>query len=208
MRQFQLPKTPSEPPTERQIAYAKLCGVDVSPDMNRQDVSQAINAAFAADPKLHFKIAARRKRAPTEQAEQAKIAEKEWADLMARLPASLKREYKKWEKAEENQDRLLVAYRTSRATIVDVLEVHFVDIDPDTNEITIHFGEPRVETIHAGYFGAQKIFQDELLWDQDLNLCSTDILESRKVELDASDIKKYVSMVERAIKRLQDRGTK
>lgn len=72
------------PPTKNQIEYAKLCGVTIRTDMDRESVTQAIDAAFAADPKLRFKVSARRKK-----------IEKQTAESVDSLPIAQKREFKK-----------------------------------------------------------------------------------------------------------------
>lgn len=177
-------------PTQNQVEYAKLCGIAVRPDMDRETVAQAIDAAFTADPKLKFKISARRKR-----------SEKQAAEQWEQLPASLKREFKKWDSASDENERFVVAYASGRSVTVDILECDGVRLEEQS--IVIDFLVPRIESVVVGNDGRKEIRENELCWDQQLSLRSTDIKESRRIEIFEDQVKKYQSTIKRTIERLQ-----
>ncbi|GIX00980.1 MAG: hypothetical protein KatS3mg111_4312 [Pirellulaceae bacterium] len=181
---------PFVPPTEKQVEYAKLCGVTVQPDMDREAVSRAIDAAFVADPKLKFKVSARRKR-----------SEKQAAEQWEQLPAPLKREFKKWQSAADEHDHFVIAYSSGRNVTVDILECDGVRLEQQT--IIIDFLGPRIENVVVGYDGRKEIRENELCWDQKLSLRSADIKESRKIQIFEHQVKKYQSTIKRTIERLQ-----
>lgn len=185
------PKKPFVPPTQKQLEYAKLCGVCVRPDMDRDSVSKEIDAAFEADPKLKFKIGARRKREKTQA-----------ADQMTKLPAKLKREFEKWENSAGDRDHFLVVYSSGKGSVVDILECDDARLDPTAGEIVIEFLSPRIEEVVAGYDGSQEIREKELCWDQRLTLSLSKIVESRKIEIFGDEIDKYMSSIKRKIEQL------
>ncbi len=179
------------PPTRKQLDYAALCGVDVRPNMDRKAVSKAIDDAFAADPKLKFKINARQKR-----------KEKQAEETLDAMPAAEKRALKKWCNAAEECDHLLVVYRSGQDTVVDILECDDARVDADAGTIVVEFLAPRVDDVVAGWDGTKEVREKELCWDQPLTLSTNDILEARKVQIDEDQIKKYQSTIARKIKAL------
>ncbi len=181
------PSKPFVPPTQKQLDYAKLCGVNVKPDMDREAVSDAIDAAFAADPKLQYKISARRKKK-----QQAKDA----------LPAGDKRAIKKWEDAADNGDRFLVVYRSKKNTVVDVLECDRADVNAESGAVTIRFLAPQVHDATVGFDGKKEIRQKELCWDRPVSVSAGDIIESRKMQIQEDQVKKYQSTIKRKIEAL------
>ena len=183
--------TPFVPPTRRQLEYAELCGVRVTRDMDRDAVSTAIDDAFAADPKLRFKVNARRNR-------KAKSRE----DAAAALPAAEKRALKKWSAASAGDDHFLVVYTSGRETVVDIIECTDASIDPQSGAVVVEFYAPRVENVVAGWVGDEEVREDELRWDEPLTLWSTDILESRKLQIYEDQVKKYRSTIARKMKAL------
>jgi len=184
-------KKPFVPPTAKQIEYATLCGLDVRPEMDRECVSRAIDAAFAADPKLKFKVSARRKKKERQSTE-------EWE----RLPDAAKREFKKWDTASDEYDHFLVVFNSGRKTIVDILECEGVHVEPGSQAIVVDFLSPRIESIVAGYDGRQEVREDVLCWDQKLPLRTTDIQQSRKLSIHDDEVKKYQSTIKRTIEQL------
>jgi len=159
--------------------------------MDRDAVSNAIDAAFAADPKLKFKISARRKRTAKQEQE-----------ALDAMPATDKRALKKWSAASDEHDHFLVVYKSGRNTVVDILECDDVRVDPSTGTIAIDFHAPRVDDIVAGWDGTKEVREKELCWDQPLTISSNDIIESRKVQIYEDQVKKYQSTIARKIKAL------
>ncbi len=185
------PSKPFVPPTRKQLDYAELCGVNVTPDMHRDAVSSAIDAAFAADPKLKFKINARRKRKAKQE-----------QDAVDSMPAAEKRALKKWSSASDEHDHFLVVYKSGRDTVVDILECDDARVDPTAGVILVDFHAPRVDEVVAGWDGTKEVREKELCWDQPLTLSSNDIVESRRIQIYEDQVKKYQSTIARKIKAL------
>lgn len=186
------PGKPFVAPTQRQTDYARLCGIIVRPDMDRDAVSRAIDAALAADPKLKFKIAARRKK-----------EEKESQERWEMLPAKVKRDFKKWEDASEEHDHFLIAYSTGKNVTVDILECDDVRLDPTNNDICIDFLIPRIDDVVVGYDGKREVREKELRWDQKISLPISAVVESRKIAISEDQVKKYHSTIKRKIEQLK-----
>ena len=182
---------PFVPPTQKQLDYAAHCGVNVTSKMDRDTVSQAIDAALNADPKLKFKAAARRKR-----------AEKEAKSRFDGLSAPLKREFKKWNKAADENEHFLVVYTYGKETVVDILECENAELDDHSDSILIDFLSPRIDDILAGHDGRKDVYEKTLCWNNGLTLKSVDILESRKIQIFDDQVKKYNSTIARKIKQL------
>lgn len=184
-----MPSKPFVQPTRKQLDYAALCGVDVKPGMDREAVSNAIDAAFAADPKLEFKINARRKR-----------KEKKSQETLDAMPAAEKRAIKKWLHAADEHDHFLVVYKSSRNTVIDILECDDARIDTDAGILVIDFLVPRIDDMVAGWDGTKEVREKELCWDQSLTLFANNIIESRKIQIYEDQVKKYQSTIARKIK--------
>lgn len=181
------PSKPFVPPTQKQIEYAKLCGVDVRPGMDREALSKAIDDAFAADPRLKFKLAARQKK-------KAKQAEAE----LDQLPAPLKREFNKWDAASDEHERFVVVYQHGRDVVVDILECEAVRLDKGT--VVVDFFAPRVQNVVIGHDGKRNVRADELNWDRKLSIRTSDIKESRKIDISEDQVAKYQSTIKRKVK--------
>lgn len=181
------PSKPFVPPTQKQLDYAALCGIEVNPNMDRDAVSAAIDAAFAADPKLQYKISARRKKK-----QQARDA----------LPAHVKRTIKKWEDAADNGDRFLVVYHSEKNVVVDVLECDRANVNAKSGAVTIRFLAPLVHDATVGFDGKKEIRQKELCWDRAVSISAGDIIESRKLQIHEDQVKKYQSTIKRKIEAL------
>ena len=184
---------PFVPPTQRQLEYAELCGVQVSSKMDRQAVSTAIDAAFASDPKLKFKVSARRKK-------KAKQEE----DAFNGLPTEVKRAYKKWNNgADSDYPYFLMVYSVGRETVVDILECEGARLDKEREIVLVDFLSPRVHEVVAGWDGNQEICETELVWDKSLALQLEQIQESRKIKIEDDQTKKYHSTIKRKIEQLK-----
>lgn len=187
------PSKPFVSPTQKQLDYAALCGVAISNDMDREAVSNAIDAAFASDPKLKFKISARRKR----KAKDIQVI----ADEMS---AADKRTLKKWESAADEHDHFIVVYKSGRDTIVDILECDDVRFDTVAKMIVIEFFSPHIEEVLVGWEGKKEIRELELCWDQPLTLSTSEIIKSKKIKIFEDQVKKYQSAIERKLKELSE----
>ncbi len=156
------PSKPFVSPTQKQIEYAQQCGVDVRPGMDREALSKAIDDAFASDPRLKFKQAARRKR-----------KEKEADAAFDQLPSTLKREFNKWNAASDEHDRFVVVYQHGRDVIVDVLECEAVRIDKML--LSSISSRLALRTLLSVTMANEMFRADELNWDRKLSIRATDI---------------------------------
>jgi len=112
-------KPPADPPTQRQLNYAKRLGVTVTLRMSKQDVSAAISAAEAANPK------AKRQREKIN----AKQAERAHAEWVAECGQELIDAVEHWTNFADDVRFMLAIYDRGKNTIVDVLEVNDAYID-------------------------------------------------------------------------------
>jgi hypothetical protein len=182
-----------KPPTQRQLDYAELCGVNVTAKMDRQDVSDAIDAAFKADAKLKFKISARRKK--KQQLED---------DILKSLPAEAKKGLNKYNKgADSDYPFYLTVYNSGRNTIVDILQCEGARLDINQRKVFIDFLVPRVHDVVAGWDGKKEVRETELAWDDPVAIPLDAIHESRKMKIDEWQTKKYTSQIERKIAELK-----
>ncbi|WP_145061976.1 hypothetical protein [Adhaeretor mobilis] len=173
--------------------YAELCGVNVTAKMDRQDLSDAIDAAFKADPKLKFKIAARRKK--REQLED---------EILKSLPPDAKKGLKKYNTgADSEYPFYLTVYDSGRNTVVDILQCEGARLDLNQRIALVDFLVPRVHDVVAGWDGKKEVRETELLWDESICIPLAAIRETRKIKIDEWQTKKYTSQIERKIAELK-----
>ena len=100
-------KPPSDPPTEKQLRYARKLGITVTPSMNKDDVSAAITAAEHANPRL----------AQDRERFKAKARERKFGpELIA--------EEERWNQFADTTEYMLAIYRRGKDIVVDVLRVN------------------------------------------------------------------------------------
>jgi len=103
-------KAPVDPPTEKQLRYAAKLGIAVKPGMGKGQLSDAISAYEAKNPKAARQrehVAARRK-AKKPQAEPSR---------------ELIEEENRWNEFAESTCHMLAIYQKGKQRIVDVLQV-------------------------------------------------------------------------------------
>jgi hypothetical protein len=100
-------KRPSDPPTDKQLRYAKKLGIRITASMSKDDVSAAIGAAERANPRL----------AEDRERVKAKARERKFGpELIA--------EEKRWNEFGDTTEYMLAIYRHGKQIIVDVLRVN------------------------------------------------------------------------------------
>ncbi len=181
-----------KPPTQRQLQFAELCGVKVTKKMDRRSVSDAIDRAFRADPKLNSKIAARRKK-------RVRLED----EMLASLPSDMRKEVRKYNNgADSEYPFYLVVYEFGRKTIVDILKCEGVRLDIGKRNVFVDFYIPRVHDVVAGWVGKSAVHETELIWDKPISIPLKAIRDSRKVKIEEWQTKKYTSQIGRKIAQL------
>lgn len=100
-------KPPPDPPTEKQLRYAKKLGIVVTPSMGKDDVSAAIGAAERASPRL------------AEQRDRVKRKSRE-----RKFGPELIAEESRWNGFADDTEYMLAIYRHGKEIVVDVLRVN------------------------------------------------------------------------------------
>lgn len=128
-------KPPPDPPTEKQLRYAKKLGIAVTPAMSKDDVSAAIGAAERANPRL----AEDRERVKTKARER-----KFGSELIA--------EESRWNQFADSTEYMLAIYRHGKETVVDVLRVNEAWIS-DRGKLVLGVEAPKVvKDRHIGQY--------------------------------------------------------
>lgn len=101
-----------DPPTEKQLRYAKKLGIALAPTMSKDDVSAAISAVERANPRL----AEKRERV------KAKARRRDFGPEVVAEEA-------RWNEFADSTQYTLAIYRRGKEIIVDVLRVNEAFID-------------------------------------------------------------------------------
>lgn len=137
-------KPPADPPTERQLRYAKKLGIAVTPVMSKDEVSAAIGAAERANPQL----------AKQREHIKARAREREFGpELIA--------EELRWNEFADSTEYMLAVYRHGKEIVVDVLRV---------NEAFINKRGKLVLGVEAPKLVKDRHIGDYLDWDRSLQL--------------------------------------
>ena len=178
-------KPPADPPTQRQLNYAKILGLTVSPTMSKDDVSKIISKAEAKNPK------AKRQREHINRKRQEK-ADAQWADECG--PELLEAE-RKWQTFSEGEGYILAAYVKGKNTIVDVLRV-----------IDAYIEGAKKKTLKL-YVAAPKLRKDKYIgnyleWERDFELPIDKLLYHEPLPTNFYDlgIPAYQKAVKRGLK--------
>lgn len=169
-------KPPADPPTEKQLHYAKRIGIVVTSAMTRGDVSAAIGSAEHANPQL----AEARERAKTRACER-----KFRPELLA--------EESRWNKFADSTEYMLAIYRRGKEIIVDVLRVNEAFIN-GRGKLTLGVAAPKLmKDRHTGQY---------LAWEKEFTLPIGKLLhyEALHEGLHWGDIGGYRSAVKRGLK--------
>lgn len=138
---------PFEPPTDKQVRFAQALGINVTPRMSKQGISEAIDAKKAGDPTSFGKVseimhaASRRAGYILNGTEGESLSEADEAWLKSPETRELVKTYKHWVRITSHEEVYgLVAYRNhaTRTVDVDVATVSDAGLDHDA------FGNVRV----------------------------------------------------------------
>jgi hypothetical protein len=141
MSWFQSLFRPVEPPTDKQVRFARALGITVPPKMSKQAVSAAIDAKKASDPNGYGKasglLATGSRRAGWiingTSGETLSEGDKAW--LKSPETLELIKSYKHWQKLTRNDEVYgLIAYRNHASKTVDVDVAIICDVDLDHDE--------------------------------------------------------------------------
>jgi hypothetical protein len=139
-----LRRKPVNPPTDKQLRYAKRLGIAVTSNMGRQEVSAAIAAAERANPEL----AARRETVTRKARER-------------RFGPELIQQEQQWNRFADTTEFMLAIYQRGKETIVDVLRVNGASVN-DRGKLILDVQAPKVT--RDRYIGAY------LEWDHEFEL--------------------------------------
>ncbi|MCA9122914.1 MAG: YlbF family regulator [Planctomycetaceae bacterium] len=143
---------PFESPTQKQSAFAKKLGVEVSPSMSKVDVAFAIEDAIESNPTLKKKL---------EEREAKRQQQEEEAERLQRIkecgPELLAAEAK-WQKFVDEIGFMLAVYQRGTKTIVDVLEVY---------DVSIEGKRKKKLKLYAAAPNAEKLRVEGMLWDEE-----------------------------------------
>ena len=169
-------KPPDDPPTDKQLRYAKKLGVVVTPSMGKDDVSAAISAAERANPRL----VQDRERVKA-KARQRKLG----PDLIA--------EESRWNQFADSTEYMLAIYRHGKETVVDVLRVNEAFIN-DRGKLTLGVEAPKVVK--------DRDMGDYLDWDRHFELSREKLLHFEPLHPNFHDEgnEAYRRVVERGLK--------
>lgn len=181
-----LKSKPIDPPSERQLKYAHILGITVTPRMSKSDVSEAIDVAEKKNPKAKQQ----RKHINKKQADRA---EEKWAKECG--PELLSAE-KQWSEFAEREGFILAVYHRGKNTVVDVLQVNDAFIDGNKKKkIKLCVASPKVVK--------DRDLGEYLEWDRDFELALEKILyfESFHAELGDGEIIAYQRAVENGLRK-------
>jgi hypothetical protein len=174
-------REPPEPPTENQRRYAAKLGIPISPNMTKGGLSKAISEAERKNP------AAAEKRSQIKEKVKRRVREK-------RFGKELVDQEERWNHFAAEIGYMLAIYTEGRETVVDVLYVSDVFIDPDDG-LCLDVEGPDV--IKGSYKGGNR-----LIWDQrfDLPIKSLHYHEALHRKFDSDGNHAYRKAIQKGLK--------
>ena len=128
-------KLPANPPTDKQLRYAKKLGITVTLSMSKDDLSAAISAAERAHPRL----AVDRERVKTKARER-------------KFGSALIAEESGWNEFADGTEFMLAIYRYKNEIVVDVLRVNEAWIN-ERGKLVLSVEAPKVvKDRHIGQY--------------------------------------------------------
>ncbi|MBA4190666.1 MAG: hypothetical protein C0467_21995 [Planctomycetaceae bacterium] len=169
-------KEPFDPPTEKQVRYAKRIGVKVTDEMSKADVSAAIAAEEKRKPGL-----ARKREKANEAARERKFGKEV-------LEAE-----EEWNRLSEEVGYFIAVYMKRKETIVDVLFVNQAEVT-EKGELRLLVAAPKVMK--------DRDLGDWLIWDKEFELPIESLLhfEPLHPEFHHDGNDAYQKAVERGLK--------
>jgi hypothetical protein len=175
-----------DPPSERQLNYARKLGIAVTSRMSKADVSDAISIAEQKNPN------ARLQREHINR-KQAARAEEKWASECGPELLGTKEQ---WSRFGEQGGFILAIYRRGENTIVDVLQVNDAFIDgARKKKLKLCVASPKVIK--------DRDIGDYLGWERDFELDVDKLLYYEPLQVDFEDagIASYQHAVEHGLKK-------
>jgi hypothetical protein len=170
------PEPPYEPPTEKQIRYAKKLRIEVARGMSRFELSALIAEAEVRNPRL----------AREREAINSKRREREYGKELIEEEAW-------WGRKAERRRYMVAVYKDRQEIVVDVLSVGGAEIT-GPGSITLAVSAPKLR--HDRYIG------EYLDWDRDFELPLKKLLHHEWLHegFHADGIDAYREVVERGLK--------
>ena len=178
-------RKPSDPPTAKQVAYAKKLGISVTPRMSKTDLSCAISTAESADPKLQKRRAAY---------EAKQLAKAEAEDAAAYTP-EIRAAENQWNSLADANAFVLAIYTKGKETIVDVLMVYDTELKGTKKyKLKLLMVAPKLrKDRHIG---------DYLEWDREFSIPFEKLLhyEILPNDFEAKGIPAYQKVIKKGLK--------
>ncbi|MEO8495997.1 MAG: hypothetical protein ABI614_13065 [Planctomycetota bacterium] len=191
------PEAPSfEPPTPKQLAFAKKLRIEVDPSMSKVDVASAIEDAVERNPTLKKKLDERDAKREQEAEEVARLQHiKECGPELIAAESE-------WQKFIDEIGFMLAVYQRGKKTIVDVLEVYDVSIEgKKKKKLKLYVAAPTAEK-----FRVKGILWDEehvlsLFWNREFGLSLEKLLyhEPLRAKFDECFPSVYARTVKRGL---------
>lgn len=133
---------PFDPPSDKQVRFAKSMGINVTASMSKQDVSEAIDKAKATDKESYGRAIGRMRRGDQRvsyivngtKGEKVSDSDKEW--LKSPEATHLVAKYKTWMKLTQKGELYgIVAIRNIATRRIDVDVASICDTDLDHDEL-------------------------------------------------------------------------
>lgn len=147
-----------DPPTEKQLRYAKRIGIRITPEMSKSDVSAAIASAESRKPELG------RKREKANEAARERKYGKELLDQEDR-----------WNRLAEDVGYIIAIYEKRKETVVDVLLVNQAEIT-EKGKLRLLLAAPKVMK--------DRDSGEWLLWDKEFELPAEALLHYEPLHSD------------------------
>ena len=178
-------RKPANPPTAKQIAYAKILGIAVSSRMSKTDVSDAISRAEAANPKLQ------KRRAAYENKKQAEAD----AQYDAAYTPEIREAETHWNTLADSNSFVLAIYNKGKETIVDALMVYDTELTGTKKfKLKLMMVAPKLrKDEHIG---------DYLEWDREFSIPLDKLLHYEMLpnDFETQGIPAYQKAVKRGLK--------
>ena len=165
------------PPTEKQLKYAKMIGLEITPEMSKWDVSRAIDNKVNSSPKLQ------RQQRHIERSKRIKQYGEELVD---------REDY--WLQFIENTGFMLAIYKQRKEIVVDVLYVDDVEIS-EGRKFFLNVAAPKALT------GGRKPC---LIWEREFRLNYKNLIHHDPLypEFEVKGgVREYKKLVKQGIKR-------
>ena len=171
----------TDPPTQRQIQYARTLGIEVTPGMSKREVSAAIDLAVRARPRPE-----KERQFALEEQRQREIAKR-----IAKFGEEVLALERQWEQYAETTEWMLAVYNRGKDNVVDVLRVNGASARED-GHIELDVTSPKLVR--------DRDDGDSMEWNQQFLLRLDDLLHHEPLpNFNGSKSDEYKSIVERGM---------